>query len=267
MKGHIDLRGHRVVVDENTNPGSYGFRLVGPDRPHAFSSTEQAAIRAWMKALMKATIARDYSVPVTSSCNIPTIPLAEAQALAPRPPSPATRDATQRATRRENTNTLTAHDANILMSFDSKRSSMPDRPTRDTRRPSSQFPRSLTAADREQYQPILDWVNSTLPPPFPRASALPESFISGEVIFLLVRSLSGIEPSPPVPPNAFAPDASGQPGVAGLFAMMDILIDAGIDPVGVTPNEVRSGDAAAIASLLESVRRSTSTSNNNNSVI
>ena len=116
MKGHIDVRGHRLVVDENTNPGSYGFRLAGPDKPYSFSSPEQSVIREWMKALMKATIARDYKVPVTSSCNIPTIPLAEAQALAPRPPSPATRDATQRAMRRENTNTLTAHDASVLVS-------------------------------------------------------------------------------------------------------------------------------------------------------
>jgi len=116
VKGHIDVSGCRVIVDENVNPGSYGFRLVGSDQPHAFSSPEQSVIRGWMKALTKATIARDYSVAVTSSCNIPTIPLAEAQALAPRPPSPATREATQRATRRENTNTLTAHDASILVS-------------------------------------------------------------------------------------------------------------------------------------------------------
>jgi hypothetical protein len=106
-----------VIVDENTNPGSYGFRLVGPTKTHFFSSAEQSAIRGWMKALMKATIARDYSVAVTSSCNIPTIPLAEAQALSPRPPSPASRDAAQRANRRENTNTLTPHDASILVSL------------------------------------------------------------------------------------------------------------------------------------------------------
>jgi hypothetical protein len=135
-----------------------------------------------------------------------------------------------------------------------KAPSTPDRPQRDTRRPSSQMVRPVSTIDREPYQPILQWVNETLPPAFPRAAALPESFVSGEVVFLLVRAISGIEPSPPVPPNAFAPDAQGQPGVAGLFAMMDILIDAGIDTVGVTPNEVRSGDAEAIASLLESIR-------------
>lgn len=115
VKGNISLQGYRVLVDENTNPGSYGFRLVG-EKPHYFSSSEQLVVREWLKALMKATIARDYTVPVTSSCNIPTIPLAEAQALAPRPPSPATRDATQRATRRENVTQLTPEDATILVS-------------------------------------------------------------------------------------------------------------------------------------------------------
>ena len=115
VKGNIDVRGYRVIVDENANPGSYGFRLVGNERPHYFSSPEQLVIREWMKALIKATIARDYTVPVTSSCNIPTIPLSEAQAMSPRPPSPATRDATQRANRRADPNQLTAHDTSVLV--------------------------------------------------------------------------------------------------------------------------------------------------------
>lgn len=56
--------------------------------------------------------------PVVSSVNVPTIPLAVAQAMnpAPRPPSPTARAATQRATRRENTNQLSTRDAEILMS-------------------------------------------------------------------------------------------------------------------------------------------------------
>ncbi|ORY35510.1 hypothetical protein BCR39DRAFT_475488 [Naematelia encephala] len=262
VKGHIELRGQRVIVDENTNPGSYGFRLVGADKPHSFSSSEQTIIREWMKALMKATIARDYSVPVTSSCNIPTIPLAEAQALSPRPPSPATRDATQRATRRENVNQLTAHDASVLMSLDTTRRasqnlSLPSRPSRDGRRPSSapppQQPIAAPPVPDDTQRELIEWVNNTLPPPYPKASSFPQSFTSGEVIFLLVRSLSGIEPNPPVPPDAFAP-INGQINLEGLFAMMDILIDSGIDTVGVSINDVRSGEAQAIARLLESVR-------------
>jgi hypothetical protein len=56
--------------------------------------------------------------PVVSSVNVPTIPLAVAQAMnpAPRPPSPTARAATQRATRRENPNQLSTRDAEILMS-------------------------------------------------------------------------------------------------------------------------------------------------------
>ncbi|KAL7422543.1 hypothetical protein Q5752_003191 [Cryptotrichosporon argae] len=290
VKGHIDLKGHRVLADENTNPGSYGFRLIGSEKTHHFSSSEQVQIREWMKAIMKATINRDYSVPVTSSCNIPTIPLAEAQALQPRPPSPAEINATQRATRRENVTQLTARDATVLMSLDTtsgqrRRASQqpqPARPSRDNRRPASQAPRDSVVGDRptslmsakttqqapslynttsatsESYTDILAWVNQTLPPPYPKASSLPKSFTSGELIFLLVRHLSGIEPQPPVPPTAFSRD-SADGGVEGLFAMMDLLVDANIDPVGVTLNEIRAGDAPAIAKLLRSIKAWTET--------
>ena len=101
---------------------------------------------------------------------------------------------------------------------------------------------------------LLTFVNSTLPPQYPRATSFPGSFVSGEVIFLLVRSVSGIEPNPPVPPSAFAKDPDGKPGVDGLFAMMDMLLDAGIDPAGVSLNEVREGNREAIGKLVGSVR-------------
>lgn len=121
---------------------------------------------------------------------------------------------------------------------------IPHRPSRDFRRPSTNL----------DHQALVEWVNDNLPPPYPKASTLPDSFVSGEVIFLLVRGLSGIEPSPPVPPNAFARDSTGEPGVEGLFAMMDILIDAGIDTGGVTPKEVREGDSHSIARLIECIK-------------
>lgn len=120
--------------------------------------------------------------------------------------------------------------------------SLPSRPSRDTRRPST-----------IGQHPLVEWVNQTLPQQYPRASSLPGSFVSGEVIFLLVRSLSGIEPNPPVPPNAFAPEG-GKPGVSGLFAMMDLLIDAGVDTAGVSLNDIREGDHDSIVRLLESVK-------------
>ena len=49
-------------MDENINPGKYGFRLIhDTKKTHFFSSDEQFTIREWMKALMKATIGRDYT--------------------------------------------------------------------------------------------------------------------------------------------------------------------------------------------------------------
>ena len=50
------------MVDENINPGKYGFRIIHAiERTHSFCSDESIIIREWMKALMKATIGRDYS--------------------------------------------------------------------------------------------------------------------------------------------------------------------------------------------------------------
>jgi hypothetical protein len=53
--------------------------------------------------------------PVTSSAsNIQTIPLAIAQAMHARPPSPTARDATQKTHKRENPNQLSQRDARVL---------------------------------------------------------------------------------------------------------------------------------------------------------
>ncbi|KAI5117045.1 hypothetical protein M0805_007902 [Coniferiporia weirii] len=122
IKGYINIIGYKVIVDENVNPGKYGFRLIHEtERTHFFSSDESMTVREWMKALMKATIGRDYTKPVISSCNIPTIPLSVAQTMnpAPRPPSPTQRDATQKALRRENPNQLSTRDARVLMGLPS----------------------------------------------------------------------------------------------------------------------------------------------------
>lgn len=49
-------------MDENLDPGRYGFRIDHEnDKTHYFSSDEKAVVRDWMKAIMKATIDRDYS--------------------------------------------------------------------------------------------------------------------------------------------------------------------------------------------------------------
>ena len=62
IKGYVNIVGYKVVADENIDPGRYGFRIVHEtDKTHFFSYDEQAAVREWMKAIMKATIGRDYS--------------------------------------------------------------------------------------------------------------------------------------------------------------------------------------------------------------
>jgi hypothetical protein len=62
IKGYINIVGYKVTVDENLNPGKYGFRIEHDnDKTHFFSSDEKNIVRDWMKAIMKATIGRDYS--------------------------------------------------------------------------------------------------------------------------------------------------------------------------------------------------------------
>lgn len=55
--------------------------------------------------------------PVVSSCTIPTIPLDQAQTMfpPPRPPSPSSRERVQKANVRENPDSLSPQDAQVLM--------------------------------------------------------------------------------------------------------------------------------------------------------
>ncbi|KAE8227137.1 hypothetical protein CF319_g335 [Tilletia indica] len=128
IKGYVSMKGYKVIADENTNPGKYGFKILHEhEKPHYFSSDDPILVREWMKALMKSTIGRDHSFPVISSYNNATISLREAQRMnpPPRPPSPTSRARVQRANARPNTQTLSAKDASVLMGLSSP--SMPGR--------------------------------------------------------------------------------------------------------------------------------------------
>ena len=89
--------------------------------------------------------------PVVSSCNIPTIPLAVAQAMnpAPRPPSPTARAATQKALRRENPNQLSSRDARVLMGLAGSENDVPP-PKGDSRRLESFFSFDPVENDNEE---------------------------------------------------------------------------------------------------------------------
>lgn len=189
-------------MDEKVDPGRYGFRIDHDhDKTHYFSSDEKMVVREWMKAIMKATIDRDYSSaflnffvtltlytncllePVVSSCNIPTIPLTVAQAMnpAPRPPSPTARAATQKALRRENPNLLSTRDAQILMGL------------------SSSSGNTAAAADgKDPGRPSLDsfFANQD----FGSGSLDPTTTpATGPVVAAKLSSLSPIGPAPPRP--------------------------------------------------------------------
>ncbi len=50
------------MTDDETSGGSHGFQIVHErEKTHHFSSSEFRVIKDWMKAIMKATITRDYS--------------------------------------------------------------------------------------------------------------------------------------------------------------------------------------------------------------
>lgn len=95
--------------------------------------------------------------PIMSSCNIPTIPLAVAQAMnpAPRPPSPTARAATQRALRRENLNQLSSRDARVLMGLAAPENDVP-LPSADRGALESLFTSDFAEPDntREAHTPV-----------------------------------------------------------------------------------------------------------------
>lgn len=110
-KGLIDITAHKVIPIDSasddtdkadryaamyastTFAGNYCFKLVPPapgfkkgltftqPKTHYFAVETEEEMRAWVKALMQATIDIDDSVPVVSSCSTPTVSLNKAQEL------------------------------------------------------------------------------------------------------------------------------------------------------------------------------------------
>ncbi|CEP60241.1 uncharacterized protein LALA0_S01e06216g [Lachancea lanzarotensis] len=103
-RGLIDITAHRVVPAKeddklvalyaaSTGKGRYCFKLLPPQpgskkgltftqpRVHYFAVDTKEEMRAWMAALIKATIDIDTSVPIISSCATPTVSLNKAQEM------------------------------------------------------------------------------------------------------------------------------------------------------------------------------------------
>ncbi|KXN84942.1 Protein pob1 [Leucoagaricus sp. SymC.cos] len=285
IKGYIHVIGYKVSVDENLDPGRYGFRVDHDnDKTHYFSSDEKSVVRDWMKTIMKATIDRDFSKPVISSCNIPTIPLTVAQAMnpAPRPPSPTARAATQKALRRENPNQLSTRDAQILMGLSSSSGTTtdtngkdsrplaaklnalnpgpaPPRPSREMRRTSirSSVPSSNTITNTNTTtttadDALIDWANSHLPP---RLQIIDPTgpLCSGLGLLRLAESIKGKPASPPVPDSAFPIDVNDDK-LDGLFRLFDFLLDNDVKMGNVSINDVRQEKREKVVQLLKALK-------------
>ncbi|KAI0832877.1 hypothetical protein BC628DRAFT_1348696 [Trametes gibbosa] len=273
IKGYLNIVGYKVLADENVDPGRYGFRIVhDQEKSHYFSSDEQLVVREWMKALMKATITRDYSNPVMSSCNIPTIPLTVAQAMnpAPRPPSPTARDATQKALRRENPEQLSSRDAQVLLmgmpkkenvstdgsepslvkTANTPKSPAPPRPSRELRRMStSQGPSDY---DGLVDGDLIEWANSHLPSQLQIKDAS-GSLCGGLALLRLAEDIRGKASSPPVPDSAF-PTGPNDDKLDGLFRLFDYLLDNDVKMGTVSINDIRQGKRDKIVQLLRALR-------------
>ncbi|ORX54021.1 PH-domain-containing protein [Hesseltinella vesiculosa] len=88
VKGIINLRGYRVIVDETIHSNKYCFKTQhDQERTFFFYTDTKESMRTWLQALMKATIVRDFTSPVMSSNQVATVPLDVAQRMRPRPPS------------------------------------------------------------------------------------------------------------------------------------------------------------------------------------
>ncbi|GAA6063545.1 hypothetical protein JCM10212_002657, partial [Sporobolomyces blumeae] len=233
-KGVINLSGYRVISDASIHAGEYGFKIVhDTERTHYFSAAEQITIRTWMKEIMKATILRDYSAPVVSSCDVEVLSLDVAQTMnpRPRPPSPTMRAQIQKERYAgTNPNTLTEKDAAILMDFapgsplmtgDALWKAADGSPQkRGDRRSVIKSPKTTELAklqDEPDVPPvaakdvpglappadisavdttsaeILGWANSNLPSTCPLATDISNSFRSGRLITRLLENLTATQ--------------------------------------------------------------------------
>ncbi|KAI8344477.1 hypothetical protein BC941DRAFT_10661 [Chlamydoabsidia padenii] len=88
MKGIINLRGYRVIVDDTIHNNKYCFKAQHEhERTFFFYTDTMDSMKIWLQVLMKATIMRDFTAPVMSSNQVATVPLDVAQRMRPRPPS------------------------------------------------------------------------------------------------------------------------------------------------------------------------------------
>ncbi|KAA1124964.1 polar growth protein [Puccinia graminis f. sp. tritici] len=187
------------------------------------SADDSKLLRDWMKAMMKATIDRDWIAPVISSRNIRTIPIGKAQKMftPPQTAVPALSRPRQKARLAANPDVLSEKDAAVLMSLQnlqaapgnrvlgttppispSPHQNSPEnalRPRRSTQRPSPEkssnhsHAEELTTDDKE----LLRWINEQVrshpnnkSPTRYEATDFSDSIRNGLVLVRLIESLT-----------------------------------------------------------------------------
>ena len=104
---------------------------------------------------------------------------------------------------------------------------------------------------------LLQWVNANLPPGAEKATSIPGSFISGKLICRVIEHIVGpdsVTASQTVSDSQFEP-VQGEPNLEGIFSAFDKCIDENVDINGISINDMRSGDAERITTLLENLRK------------
>jgi len=223
---------------------------------------------------------------VISSVNMPTIPLSVAQTMSPppRPPSPAARDATQRAMRRENTSQLSTRDTRVLgLSPENRLTShisdvMGDNttlggdgstlgpptphvdhtpratsaPVRPVRRQNENNIKSVPVEAPQDVE-LLKWVNSHLKGTKLKATDLSASLSTGLILYRVAEHIKGIPYGSEVVDSAF-PTTPTDEKLDGLFILFDFLLDNDIRMGSVSINDVRQGNHEKLVQLVKSLR-------------
>ncbi|CDH51955.1 phospholipid binding [Lichtheimia corymbifera JMRC:FSU:9682] len=219
MKGIINLRGYRIIVDESIHSSKYCFKAQHDrERTFYFYTDSQESMRKWVNVLMKTTIARDIS----------------SRRMRPRPPSMIMYNngngTTTVQTKNARPHTELMHDPKMTM-------------LQEEEEYSQQQPASM-------MDPHIEWVNGHLSQPI---NDLSSAFRDGERLVELLESLSGKHVRrPPPPEDGCQSDMYMLDTIVAAFKFMG---REGVQVNGeFTIKDVFAGDVSKITKMLDAIQ-------------